>query len=391
MLPPPIMVSEPGSFAERTIVKRKPQIIAKVIAQNAYPAEIVAALCAFREEIATGIVAPLHERAADVDLWHRAWQPWEGKTWRQLGWFFAETYFYRRLLETTGYFQPGPGQLVDPFEAQKAQILAEGLETFGRLGTSLPECASVEEQFSHWLGHSLWGNRADLSTLTTNAWHSGRMDSDGLNQPLVDHTQDVWTLLTEGKVQRLDLVADNCGPELCSDLGLIDFLLSHHLIETVHVWLKSQPYYVSDAMVKDLAATENALRDAPVPALHALSRRLQGARAAGRFVAHDHPFFATCLFYTQLSPDLRAELARSDLIIIKGDANYRRLVEDRHWPPTTDLAAITSYMPASFLALRTIKAELILGLPQGRAEALAREDPAWRTSGDHGVIHMVPR
>jgi hypothetical protein len=51
------MTSDPGSFARGTIVERKPQIIEQVLAGHAYPAGIVAALHAFRDEIAPTAVA----------------------------------------------------------------------------------------------------------------------------------------------------------------------------------------------------------------------------------------------------------------------------------------------------------------------------------------------
>ncbi|NLX43146.1 MAG: protein-glutamate O-methyltransferase family protein, partial [Chloroflexi bacterium] len=80
----------------------------------------------------------------------------------------------------------------------------------------------------------------------------------------------------------------------------------------------------------------------------------------------------------------------SDLILLKGDVNYRRLLEDRDWPPTTDLAEVTRYMPAPFVTLRTLKAELVVGLAPGLAESLAAEDPDWLVNGERGVIHYVP-
>jgi len=51
-MPPPLMTSEPGSFARHTIVERKPQLIRQVIADNDYPPDVVAALDALRTEIA---------------------------------------------------------------------------------------------------------------------------------------------------------------------------------------------------------------------------------------------------------------------------------------------------------------------------------------------------
>jgi hypothetical protein len=51
--PPLLMTSEEGSFAQGTILNRKPQIIRQVLADMQYPAGIVAALKAFDREIQT--------------------------------------------------------------------------------------------------------------------------------------------------------------------------------------------------------------------------------------------------------------------------------------------------------------------------------------------------
>ena len=56
--------------------------------------------------------------------------------------------------------------------------------------------------------------------------------------------------------------------------------------------------------------------------------------------------WTTSAHLTELPEDLKADLGKADLILLKGDVNYRRLLEDRDWPPTTDLAAVTTYMPA---------------------------------------------
>jgi hypothetical protein len=96
-----------------------------------------------------------------------------------------------------------------------------------------------------------------------------------------------------------------------------------------------------------------------------------------------------CLPFRQFPDDLRDTLGSSDLILLKGDVNYRRLIDDRHWPPTSDLATIAAHMPSSFLALRTLKGELLVGLPEGLAEKLASEDPTWLINGERGLIHLV--
>jgi hypothetical protein len=105
----------------------------------------------------------------------------------------------------------------------------------------------------------------------------------------------------------------------------------------------------------------------------------------------DDPFWTSSLMFRRLPPPLRAELACSDLVILKGDLNYRRLLDDRHWPPTTPLEEIAHYFPAPFLVLRTLKAEVIVGLGPGQAEALSAADPEWLVNGKRGIIHLMNR
>ena len=82
--PPPLMTSEPGSFARKTIVERKPQILREVSRAHAYPPQIQAALVAFADEIASAPISPLREDAPDVSLWNEAWAAFEGRTWLQV-------------------------------------------------------------------------------------------------------------------------------------------------------------------------------------------------------------------------------------------------------------------------------------------------------------------
>jgi hypothetical protein len=91
----------------------------------------------------------------------------------------------------------------------------------------------------------------------------------------------------------------------------------------------------------------------------------------------------------QMPDDLGDDLAQSHLIIAKGDANYRRLLGDRHWPFTTPFAAIVSYLPAPLLALRSLKSELAAGLSEPQIAWLNEEDEQWLVNGRWGVIQFV--
>jgi uncharacterized protein with ATP-grasp and redox domains len=331
-LPGPLMVSEPGSFAEHTIRVRKPQILADILATNDYPPEVVAALGALARELREEPARPLDPRALDGDLWAGPWAAWRGRAWREIPWFLAETTFYRRVLEAVGYFCPGPGFLVDPFLPQKRAALDEALPALAAFIATVDGHAPDEEVFSRWLYRALWGNRADLSNLAVQASTHAAAEHDPAAL-VIDHGARVWEMIAAGRVRRLDVACDNAGLELLSDLGLVDALLVRGLVREVRMHLKPQPYFVSDAMIPDAVATVAALHSADDPGLRALGERLAGHRRAGRLALRTDPFWASALFYRQAPEGLRAELGGADLLVLKGDVNYRRLLEDRHWPP----------------------------------------------------------
>jgi hypothetical protein len=138
-------------------------------------------------------------------------------------------------------------------------------------------------------------------------------------------------------------------------------------------------------MPQDARASVAALRTGKGVLSH-FGERLQRFMDAGRLMMDTHWFYPTSLFYFQIPHDLCETLAGFDLVILKGDANYRRLLGDAHWPPTSSFTQATAYFPTPFVSLRTLKAELIVGLREGQAEQLTQQDANWRVNGQRGVI-----
>jgi uncharacterized protein with ATP-grasp and redox domains len=387
-LPPFLMTSDPSSFARKTILERKPQIIRQVLADNAYPSVVVTALEAFRDEIASRPIQPLVESAPDGPDWNRELARYAGKTWLDIPWYFAETYYYRRLLEAVGYFQPGEGQGHDPFEKQKQGQLDGDVR---RLSLAWEQLSALETgaRFEALLHSSLWGNRADLSNFTVRVKaRSGLATVAERHLILIDHTERVGGLLA-GRLGRVDFICDNVGSDLLFDLTLADFLLGLNWAQEIHLHLKGQPFFVSDAMPADARRAVDLLKVAPGSGLQTLGARLDDDLSARRLVFATDPFWTTCLMFRQMPAHLRSELASAGLVLVKGDVNYRRLLDDRHWPPTTRMEAVCTYFPAPFAALRTLKGEIMVGLQPGQAQALQAEDPAWLINGKRGVIQLV--
>lgn len=385
VLPPLLMTSEPGSFARHTLKDRVPGILRETIALNDFPPDISRALEELHTELTGGAIRGLAEDAADRPFWDAVSAPHIERSWLDVPWYWAEAFFYRRVLEATRYFQPGPWQGRDPFAAKKGQEWAPEVapRAVSQLLESLPD--DVEACFEHLLHASLWGNRADLSYMI--AAHLGATAAPGHERSnlLVDDSAVLWRRLQTGAGGRVALLADNAGTELLMDVALIDFLLCTGLAGEVHLHLKPQPFYVSDAMIQDLAEGMDALARGG-EAASKLARRMDGHIVAGELILKAHWFNVSSLFYFQLPDDLRADLSNMDLVLVKGDANYRRLVGDVHWPPTMSFAGATAYFPVPVAALRTMKSELVVGLAPGQAERLAQEDPAWLVNGHRGVI-----
>ncbi|GAB4530697.1 MAG: damage-control phosphatase ARMT1 family protein [Anaerolineae bacterium] len=384
-LPPPILTSEPGSFAQRTFAVRIPRIIQETLELNSFPDDIRAALEELRMEILDGRIRALREEAPDRRFWDEVSGPYLGRTWLDIPWYWGEAYMYRRILEATRYFQPGPWHGFDPYAAIKATEWAPDAAPRA-VNLVLEESPTAPRaRFERLLHASLWGNRTDLSYNVAAQVGKSRRHQDERSNLLIDDTRRVWDYLKQGPCARLCIITDNAGTELAMDMALVDFVLSENLASEVVLHLKPQPFFVSDAMPRDVEAGLEALREGG-DAARALSDRLQRYIDNQRLRLSTHWLYATSLFYFQLPDDLHTELGGMGLVILKGDVNYRRLVGDMHWPPTTPFEEATAYFPAPLLSLRTMKAELILGLREGQAEELRKQDPAWMVNGQRGLI-----
>jgi uncharacterized protein with ATP-grasp and redox domains len=385
-VPALIMNSDPGSFARRTVAVRVPAILMEAFDLNPTFDEMIRGhLAALHAELTAGAIRGLVEEAPDRAFWDASVAPYVGLSWLDVPWYWAEAYFYRRVLEATGYFQPGPWRGVDPYGAKKRAEWAPAAapRAVAQLLDSLS--ADLEARCEQLLHAALWGNRTDLSYMVAAHLGATAAPVDERTNLLVDDSAAIWRALQANAGGRVAILADNAGTELLMDVALLDFLLTTGLAAEVHLHLKPQPMFVSDALIRDLADGLDTLALAS-GAAEKLARRVDGHITAGELILKTHWFNASSLFYSQMPADLHADLARMDLVLVKGDANYRRLLDDAHWPPTTAFADGVAYFPAPVAALRTLKGEIITGLAPGEAERLAAEDPAWLVNGKRGVI-----
>nr|XP_004460439.2 damage-control phosphatase ARMT1 isoform X2 [Dasypus novemcinctus] len=330
--------------------------------------------------------------------------------WFHSPWLYVECYVYRRIHEAV--IQSPPIDDFDVFEESKHQNFFESQESIIALCSHLQEllCTienleenQLKNEFFKLLQVSLWGNKCDLSLSggEASAQKNNIISSLEDLKPfiLVNDMERLWSLLSNCKktrekasVVRVDIVLDNSGFELVTDLVLADFLLSSQLATEVHFYGKTIPWFVSDTTIHDFEWLIGEMKGSSHKWVSKCGAAWENYVRTGRWVYQDHIFWTLPHEYTamaQVAPDLYAELQKANLILFKGDLNYRKLTGDRKWEFTTPFPqALRDFHPAPLCSVRTLKAEVQVGLRHGQGEQLAASQPGWLTSGQYGVFQF---
>ncbi|WP_069812341.1 damage-control phosphatase ARMT1 family protein [Streptomyces sp. TP-A0874] len=388
---PVIVSNDPSAFPWSVWHHRHPPLVRRIEERFPYGPEHRAALEQLLDETLNGRIEPLPSSARGAGLWNGRWDRGHyGERWADAPFLWAESYFYRRLQEATGYFAAdGPWRGIDFFApAKRAELSGDAVG--GELAVLDSLCARpADARTDALLSGSVWGNRADLGFQITAGDGDGPSQRQTEQNLIADDRTELRALLTETGQQRgrLVFVADNAGRELLWDLVLIDQLLTSGQAADVLLHLKPHPYYVSDATPEDLLDCLRRLRGESGAAGEA-GGRLWRALAEGRLVPRAHPFSCAPLPYSEMPDDLRADFGSASLTLMKGDLNYRRLVGDRLWPATTPFSRATAYFPGPVAALRTLKSEVVTGLGGTLLEELEATGEDWRTSGSYALVQV---
>jgi hypothetical protein len=450
---PPLSGSVKDSFAFKTLTRRVPTILAKAVddvtrtnfslnaesdsdileAKREEAKRLVNEIGLIRYELVRDKPIPPIEddpatpdpalRAAphELDWWNQQINVTPPLTYLGTSWLFSECYVYRRLrscFNRTKYWQH-----YDPFARQKNDSLVHSAPAIdalvGRLHTylettyedSVPDNSSLQKTlFLDLLLISLWGNRTDLSLLPnlsedeTAQLQAARRAEDTDHHTLVNDAAAVWNLVQSWHKVRVDIILDNAGFELFCDLLLADWLVQSGRAQTVYLHGKCIPWFVSDVMPADVTITLDLLEQheaftklANANALKGMVARWRQHIATGRWQCIADPFWTSPYAFWDLptiAPELWHSLCQSALCIYKGDLNYRKLVYDCTWP--TETAFSTAIGPLyttpgapPLLALRTCKADVVVGLAPGQAEKLTKQCPDWCVNGEFAVIQFA--
>ncbi|KAI0847176.1 DUF89-domain-containing protein [Daldinia vernicosa] len=375
--------------------------------------------------------------AADVAIYNRELEQLGTPSWFNVPWLFSECYLYRRL--NTSFSLSKHWKTYDVFYRQKIKTFRSSrpavIELAARYkdlvtqikndgnSTSAEHDEAEKILFLEMCEICLWGNATDLSLLTSLTYEDiqklqgSEARKAAEKNILVNDLGATYDVLkkakSEGKKERrVDIVLDNAGFELYVDLILAGFLLSSGLATLVVLHPKSIPWFVSDVLPADFAALLNALvnpkqfyetpsddeklqdkipsalSDKDAAELGFLFQEWSQMYAEGQLILRPNRFWTYPGSYWRLpsvEKSLYEDLKSSEVVIFKGDLNYRKLTGDAAWDPSTPFTeAIGPLGPGSgvnVLALRTCKADVVVGLKPGQDEELLATEGGGGDSG----------
>ncbi len=401
-LPPFISTGEMNSFARKTIQYRKPAIIDRLMDFNVFPEKNARALTGLKEEMKEGKVVDPFERVGyslgsldeeSRDYWRADLPNYVGRSWLDIPFYFAEAYLYWRILIAVGYFDSRSAFFIrDPFQSFKNRELfarGGGLDVGRVIVDTLKEMRGEDKTAELLIASSLWGNRIDLSLFSIAERSRERILTAQEEDLIINDMHRLKQILKEAA--HISIVLDNSGHELVCDLLLSWFLLTKTRVDRIDLHAKKYPIYVSDSMVKDVDHTLAAFKFDSHPALSRIGRDLGAHAASGRLRLFDHPFWNSSLHFPDLPEELMRTLFASDVVLFKGDVNYRRLLSDRKWSFEARMEDIVTYIPVSLALLRTMKSEIAVDLDENQSKALSSSDPEWLVNGERGMIRVVER
>ncbi|KAL3437612.1 hypothetical protein BDV09DRAFT_183456 [Aspergillus tetrazonus] len=348
--------------------------------------------------------------------------------WHNVSWLFSECYLYRRVSTLFARSKHWKGydvfarQKMSTFKSSRPAVL-ELAARYRELALEAKEGKNTEESdrllFSEMCEICLWGNATDLSLLTNLTYEDiqklqgSKARKAAEENIIVNDLNAAFDVLRQAREEkkgerRVDIVLDNAGFELFVDLILAGYLLSAGIATSVVLRPKLIPWFVSDVIPRDFADLiqaiadpqsfytaldeagnqQSPLSDKEVEEVKFLFDQWSHFHAEGKLIIRPHPFWTAGGSYWRMphvAPDLFEDLKEAELVLFKGDLNYRKLINDAAWDPTTPFAtAIGPLGPHSgirVMSFRTCKADCVVGLPAGKDEELRK---AYEGSGSGG-------
>lgn len=330
-------------------------------------------------------------------------------TWHNVEWLYGECYLYRRigaLFKCTQRWKD-----YDVFAQQKQSAFKSSIVAVVELAAKYRDIIQTSRErasehteddreaeererllFIEMCEICLWGNATDLSLLRDLSYddiqklQGSKAREESEKNILVSDLDDAFQRLRAAKTSnsssQVTFVLDNAGFELLVDMILAGFLLDRRLATKVVFQSKSMPWFVSDVVPKDFADLLNALAEPEaffasgdgytnsetsktvltenqLVDLKFMFENFATLHGEGKLILKSDRFWTQPGSFWRMphtAPELFHDLQQCQLVVFKGDLNYRKLTGDVSATQLVILLACTT----SFMTVLTDLSLLIL-------------------------------
>lgn len=359
----------------------------------------------------------------DIEPYNEEFKTLKDRRWLAAPWLYTECYMYR-FIHTFFTLSTPFWHSFDMFATSKRSSLVgskkgtiELVKKFREVLQAIAEKQAVDEEtqkaiFEEMIQISLWGNATDLSLLTSlsveelNSRQGKAVRDSNKQNIVVNDTEQVWGLLSRlrslGSSKDIHIVLDNAGFELLTDLVFASYLIESGYAKKVVLHGKRMPWFVSDVNLEDLkyliegfanGTTYDDINSESREELQEAGKYWQGLIHSGKLEFRAELFWTTQHPFGRLpivEPGLFEDLADADLVVYKGDLNYRKLTYDGMWPHSTPfsealgpLAKKHNGQGVRSLVLRTAKADVCVGLKPGQDKNF---EEGWTRYGKYAMV-----
>lgn len=339
-----------------------------------------------------------YDKKPDSSMWNSILKTLvirEKNRWFSSDWLFAECYLYRRILGA--FRRTKTMKNYDYYGQQKICATRNIVYLLRRVLAATRNLKRSQKNLQLMLKLSLWGNRCDMA-INKELPDEDMVEMIEVNARhlIVDQSENIWRLLAQVIPEPgiIDIVLDNAGYELFADLLLGEYLLNTGLATKVRYHVKTIPWFISDVTTNDFNWMMRFLRRSEIPEMRAFGRKLHRLRCNKYLELYEECTFwcsphGFCYLRDSV-PSLYVQFSFAQLVIFKGDLNYRKLIDDLNWDPTTPFdKCLGGFMPTNVCALRAIKCDAFCGMPLCVVEWLTEDDPYWMCTGEKAVIQLA--
>ena len=285
-------------------------------------------------------------------------------------------------------------QNIDYFQEKKKADFNLQSTDFDIMNT-ITNSSFTKETLTKYLLYSMKGNSHDLS-------QNEALYKEDKNKyiPVCDDTLKIFSFLSQKeKFEKCIIIPDNSAVEFFADICLAMFLLSTNKFEKIIFKMNVRPKFVSDVTRQDYILLKEFLKQDRLAFYlfdsYEKSKRLQ-------FEYKDD--YTQIPYVHDFSKNEIKDLKSADLLIVKGDLNFRRILLDCLCPFDIPLKNLLpkQLLNQKIVFLRMIKSSFVAGLTKSQSNWAHSEieNPKKTTtdkdglntfysSGNYGMISMV--